>query len=413
MLNSAPKEKEWISWLWVTLWSLIIFVTIPMARAIQKFVEENWGRQLFEYGVMTAAAVSLAAASLHLWRKRAAARTSYLWLLVVAAVYIWYTIQLRSNPEEAVHFIQYGVLGLLSYRALTHRTRDLTIYFSAAFIGGAIGVLDEAIQWATPQRYWGLRDIWINFFGAALMQVAIAKGLRPAIISNSFTAAGVKKMCRVLALGLLLLGLSLLNTPSRIAGYASRIPFLKFLIANESVMLEYGYLYEDAEIGRFRSRFAPNQLRETDARRGIEAAKILDAYRDDQQYFEFLKIYTPITDPFLHEARVHLFRRDRYLSKALENTRNPETYRFQVTVAHRENQIMEKYFSNTLRHSSYVLPPDQLAFLEKEQIRDYNYESAVSVDLVTSVREEQIAAGLILLLFGILAAKRFLLSGKK
>ena len=44
MLQGPPKEKQWVSWLFVIIWSLIIFVTIPVARAIQNFVAQQWSR---------------------------------------------------------------------------------------------------------------------------------------------------------------------------------------------------------------------------------------------------------------------------------------------------------------------------------------------------------------------------------
>jgi len=402
MLNSPPKEQEWRSWLWVAIWSLVIFVTIPLARTIQTFVDAHWGRPLFGHLVIAITVLSGGTAAVHLFRLRVTTRANYFWLVSVAAIYIWYTIQLRDNPEEAVHFVQYGLLGLLTYRALTHRVRDYSIYFTAAVIGGMVGILDEAIQWLTPKRYWALRDIWLNFFGAALMQVAIARGLRPAIISAPLASVNVRTFCRLLALGLVLLTASLLNTPSRIAWYAERIPFLEFLKNNDSVMLEYGHLYVDPQIGRFRSRLSPPEFRRADAEHGKQAAQILDQFREDAQYKEFLRQFTPANDPFLHEARVHLFRRDRYLNKALENKDNPETYRYQITVAYRENQIMEKYFPNTLSHSSYVLHTERLALLQQNYLRDHTYDSAVSKDLVTRVREGQIASAMVLVILGLL-----------
>ena len=73
----------------------------------------------------------------------------------IATVFIVYTIQLRGNPEEAVHFVQYGVLGILVYRALTHRITDYGIYFVALLLTITVGILDEALQWLTPESCMG------------------------------------------------------------------------------------------------------------------------------------------------------------------------------------------------------------------------------------------------------------------
>ncbi|NIO43226.1 MAG: hypothetical protein GTO41_25580, partial [Burkholderiales bacterium] len=51
---------------------------------------------------------------------------------------------------------------------------------------------------------------------------------------------------------------------------------------SRSMMAEYGYLYEDDDIGRFRSRFTPDQLEDLDHLRGMELAGILDEYISDR-----------------------------------------------------------------------------------------------------------------------------------
>jgi uncharacterized membrane protein len=183
MLEGPPREKQCLSWLYVVIWTLIIFVNIPLARTFQRFVAHYWGRDLFTYAVLSAIVIALIVALLYVIRHRSTFLGSYLWLLVIATIFIAYTIELgKKNPEESIHFIQYGVLGVFVYRALTHQFQDFRIYFAAATICAVIGTSDEIIQWITPDRYWDLRDIWINFFGASLIQIAIAKGLKPKFI---------------------------------------------------------------------------------------------------------------------------------------------------------------------------------------------------------------------------------------
>ncbi len=377
-----------------------IFVLIPLARTIQEVVSERWGRASFAYLTVAAVAVAVGLAVRQLGRQQ---RTpaSYVWLAAVGIVFCAYTYSLRQAPEEAVHFVQYGVLGLLGYRALSHRIRDWTIYPTAAMIGGVVGVLDELVQWVTPGRYWGLQDIWIDFLGTALALVGIARGIRPAIISRPASALGVRWLCRAGIAFAVVLGATLLNTPPRIGWYAERFPSLAFLKTNESVMLEYGHRFEDPETGPFRSRFSPEELRRVDRERGAEAAAVLDRFRDHSRYLEFLQTFTPVSDPFLHEARVHLFRRDRHLEWAADAGTALYEPRIHFAVAFRENRIMEKYFPNTLRHSSYVLEPEQLVFLEQSRLSDSELparevESRVGRRLVTKLSEAQVG-GLLLL----------------
>ena len=175
-------------------------------------------------------------------------------------------------------------------------------------------------------------------------------------------------------------------------------------------MFEYGHLYDDPETGLFRSRLSSEELWRIDLDRGLEAAGILDRFRDKSAYRPFLRKYSPITDPFLHEARVHLFRRDTYLLNSEKHADDHNKYRTHLTVAYRENQILEKHFKNTLQHSSYVLPPDQVFVLEQNLLADFQYESPVSRDLVTGIREWQVIGGLLLALLGLAVVDFVILS---
>ena len=401
MLKSLPRGKEWMSWLYVAIWSLVIFLTIPVARVLQKSVVQWSGRETFTYVVLVGILIAFGSSIFYLRRLRAASRSSYFWLFATAAVFVGYTIYLRNAPEEAVHFLQYGLLGILTYRALAHRFHDVSIYFAAAIICGIIGMLDEIIQWLTPARYWALHDAWMDFVAGSLAQIGIAKGLTPLIIRGMPSRRNLQVLCRLCMPAVALLGFSLLNTPELIGWYADRIPGLGFLKRNDSVMAEYGYLYIDPDVGSFRSRFSPFELRQNDRKRAKEAAEILDRYQNRDEYKEFLKIYTPVSDPFVHEARVHLFRRDHYFRLPQDFKRKQKVYSTYLTIAFRENQIMEKFFRNTLHHSAYVWPAEKLALAKNYLIHDKEYDSRVSKNLITRVSKGQVGSFLILLIIGL------------
>lgn len=333
--------------------------------------------------------------------RRTTAYRNYLWLAAVAGIYVWCVLKLSVVPIEALHFVQYGLLGILAYRALSHGVRDVTIYFAAAMICGMVGVVDEFIQWIVPGRFWTWHDIWINFLSGLLVQAAIALGIEPPIISSLPGPASIQRLSRVAMAGLMLLGATMLNTPENIAWYADRIPFLSFLKKNDTVMIEYGFLYQDTETGFFQSRFAPEKLRQIDLARGEEAAQILDRHRDRVGYRLFLKQYTPITDPFVHEARVHLFRRDMHFDMAKGQSKDPKKFAWHCTVAYCENQIMEKYFPTTLSHSNYGWSADKIASLKKARIIGHVYESRVSRNLFTRFSARQVFVSLVCVLAGL------------
>ena len=119
---------------------------------------------------------------------------------------------------------------------------------------------------------------------------------------------------------------------------------------------------------------------------------MLDRARDPADYAAFLERHTPVTDPFLHEARVHLFRRDRALARARDEPERAAEHR---AVARGEQRILESYFPRTLASSGYGLDAETRARLEAAAA-PHAFESAVSAELVTRVDERSVALALAL-----------------
>ena len=411
MLERPPREREWLSWLYVALWTLLIFLTIPFARDLIDYVDNEWGPKALTYGggvIMVFAAI----ATLVVVAKRPHMKlVNYASLLGVAGLFAYLIILLGVHkPEEAFHYLEYGLLSLLIYRAFTHRIRDYSIYIAVVIVGTIVGMLDESIQWITPHRYFDFSDIWLNFSALALVQLALVTGIRPKLITGWPDAASLRRLCNLGALTIALLALCGLNTPDRMAWYAERIPLLGFMQENRGVMAEYGYLHEDAEVGLFRSRLTIEELLRSAEERAAEGARILDQYWDRKQYWAFLRIYNSTKDPFLHEARVHLFRRNIHVQRG-DDAEDEETRREKHTVAYWENRILEKYFGPLLQASSYVWSAEVKAKVEAATDRGSTYESPVSRRLITKVNQQQflwfsIGAFLGLILLGQYFGKR-------
>ena len=390
MFERPPREREFLSWAYVVLWSGLIFVTVPFVRSGSDYVRSRWGGETFTYGV-TAIVILVAGAGVALLLKRRQSSVAgYAWLLGIAGLVIYLTFGLRAgSPEEAVHFLQYGMLSLLLYRAFTHRVRDYSIYAAATIAGTVLGMVDETVQWLTPGRHFGVRDIWLNFTAVALVQAALAAGVRPKIVSGWPDRASLRRLCRLGVVAVAYLGLCLLNTPDRIAWYTARLPMLGFIDADHSIMVEYGYLHGDAATALFRSRFTADELRRQARDRAEEGAAILGRYRDQAQYGEFLGIYTPVTDPFLHEAKVHLYSRDINLEWARSNAQADERRR-QFTKAYRANRILEDYFGELVHASGYAWPAELEAEIREKVDSDWVYNSKVSQDLITTFSRRQV-----------------------
>jgi hypothetical protein len=346
----SPR-KAFFAWLWVALCILAIFLVVPLARTIQKFVTARWGRALFAYGVLTATAVAfLAIISYLVFRLKIRSPSNYAWLAAVAGLYIYFTLQLWRAPEEAVHFLEYGLLGFFLFRALSHSIRDKSIYLTAFFIGSLTGIFDEILQWAMPGRYFDFRDAGLNALATGLFQIALWKGIKPKIISQRMTPRSVRRISLLVAANILLLGLCASNTPHRVSAYSSRIPGLSFLVKEEP-MYEFTQKHIDPDIGVFYSRLSVEGLEKEDSQSSDHWANILREWKE-RDYALFLREHHPLLHPFLYEMRIHIFRRDRKLAEAAKS-KDGKSRREALFIAAKENLILEKYFGRTLEKSTY------------------------------------------------------------
>lgn len=386
MLDAPPKESEALSWIYVVTGALVIYCTIPVARTLREVVRENFGLKYFLYVtvVLVILAGFVAFRNLH---KRGLPLSAKLSLITIFAAFLIYIYELRDIPEEAIHVAEYGILGLLVYRALTHRIRDFSIYIVATLLVGMIGIADEYIQWLIPSRYFDLRDIRTNFIAGALAQLAIVAGLRPKMISGFPGSKSWSRVCYFSAAAMLLMALGFMNTPLRIAWYATKVPMMSYLMNSKSMMVEYGYIYDDPDIGIFRSRFSMDQLRQLDQERGVEVAKILDHYIRGEGYNNFQSIYSVIRDAYAHEAGVHLFRREFHIDRAREKTdKQAEHY----AIAYYEDQFLERYFPGALRNSKHNWSQKVKEEVSKNALKMDHYESSVSKGVITRMSEYQI-----------------------
>ncbi|MGA1531361.1 MAG: VanZ family protein, partial [Kiritimatiellia bacterium] len=223
-----PRESEAASWWWAGLWLFSIYISIPLARTVQQVVDGAGLRAAFLW--ITFLFFFLGSG----WVIKALMRREIiltpvrgLILVAILGTFSSLTWSLRTNPEEAFHFVQYGVLGILIFRALSHRLTDPSIYLAAAAIGSIGGILDEMIQWITPRRYFDYRDIGINALAGTLIQTALAFGIKPARIRGTFNPAGLRIFLKATAICMSLLLVCLINTPRIKHAYTRFLPVMQ------------------------------------------------------------------------------------------------------------------------------------------------------------------------------------------
>ena len=399
MLDRPPRESRTRSWWWVALVTALLYVGIFVARHLQHFVEVRFGRAAFLVIVAAALVVIAVPAFISALRRW----SSFLWLVCIGAAYAWGVWRLRHLPVEALHFVEYGVLGIFLFRAFSHDIRDPIVYAAAALAGALIGTVDEIIQYLAPRRVFEFRDIQLNAVAGGLMQLAIALGIRPAFIRPPVSARSIRIVCRLAMAWAALLSLCFLNTLKRQSWMASNVPPLAFMGGLNDLMVDYGHLHEGPPGVTFYSRLTLAQLQSVDAEFSSQNAALLDRFQGDAGYSDFGYAVSQFSNPFVSEARVRLFRRDKYAAEAVQLRDDPERALRAATIAFRENQLAEKLYPHTLARSQYVLRADWRAIVERLADTSSPYRSPVSSQLFTAFNEFQIQAFLALVMLVALA----------
>ncbi|HYN08329.1 MAG TPA: VanZ family protein [Vicinamibacterales bacterium] len=271
--------------------NLIVFGAVALAGAAAVFRIRY--RRLFRYSAIAAA-------------------------FLAGAIYAW----ANALPGvERFHFIEYGLVTFLFYRAALPRAAasagslpaDLSLVVVPTIAALIVGTADEWVQWFVPRRYGEVRDIFLNAaaIGCGLLFSFGAEppeGLRSRPTRRSLSLMTSLAAAAVLALGAFLWSVHL------------------------------GYLVEDDEIGAFRSRHTSPQLLASSADRaarwgGGPPPDAGTVTREDQ---------------YLTEGIWHVqARNEAWASQAIE-------------AAWHENRILEKYFAPVLR-AGHAWPAAQRA----------------------------------------------------
>lgn len=166
MITSASAHFNifYRSNLWALIWVYIalIYLTLPLMRNLLRWLRANVGADGLSLGLnvlLAAGAIALLMLAL-----RHGSRT----LLLIATPLLVMGVLAYHLPvaEERIHFLQYGLLGLLVVK--TTRTRSLAQLLAMAVFVVAIGCGDELIQWWLPNRVGDWRDVGINALAGSL-----------------------------------------------------------------------------------------------------------------------------------------------------------------------------------------------------------------------------------------------------
>jgi hypothetical protein len=402
----SVKLRSVNPWLAVAVWVGLIYASIPIVRNLREKLVEIIPARAIGYTVMAVVVVVVVAALAHLRRSRARVGGSDVaWLTGVSVVVLFWTSRLMGAPEEAVHFLEYGGLGVLLYRAWDNHVSDWTVFIAATLAGALVGTVDEIIQWLVPNRYFDFRDIFLNLGAVALAQVVVWRmTTRP---TAPVSRPSLRILCRLAAALVLLLTFCLAATPQRLIRVAELLPMPGRIASGADAICEYGYRHAVDRRTSFRSRLAREQLAHQDRIRAVEVAGVLEATRGTESLSH--PVVSPLEDPFGYEIRIHLFSRNRNFNRARDTTPGSPDHRRFMTAAWRENLILERFFGQTLELSAYAWRARRKTEVEAAQDPDEVFVSRVGAHLITRVREGRLRA-LMLALFTTLVACDLLLA---
>jgi hypothetical protein len=215
-------------WLLVTVYSAIIFLTLSYARTLSSFMETRYGKDIFsQITTLTLLAAGISVFVYFLTRKTHLLARLIVFALI-AAVYGFilnldfrnavcaylHTLGLNTHflesldiypivAAEKIHFLEYGLLGLLLCKTLSYQIKDKSAYLVALVIVYLVGMTDETLQWALPNRVGEYRDIWINVVSGGLTILAVWLVIRPRVFQRPFQWVSLRPLCYTLAVALL------------------------------------------------------------------------------------------------------------------------------------------------------------------------------------------------------------------
>ena len=175
-LFSSKRERR--LWLWVLAVMVAIYATLGLAQRLAETLRE---RGLLDISIglfllcMFLVAVTVITQGLKVRPGGAEVAVG----VGVAAAYLLVFTRM-TVPTERSHLIEYGVVGVLVYEALTERKsqgrRVPLPPVLAVLVTVALGALDEGIQWLLPNRVFDPVDILFNTL-AGTMAVAASAAL--------------------------------------------------------------------------------------------------------------------------------------------------------------------------------------------------------------------------------------------
>ena len=169
---SSDRERR--LWIWTLVVVVAIYSTLGLATTLAATLHDNG---LLGVGCFILGCLLVLATVVTQGLTTRPGRTEIAVALGVAAAYLLVFVRM-AVPTERSHLVEYGVVAVFVYEALTERAsqgRRVPAPAVLAFVGTSlIGVIDECIQFVLPGRVFEWTDMLFNVLAASMAVAASA-----------------------------------------------------------------------------------------------------------------------------------------------------------------------------------------------------------------------------------------------
>jgi len=311
-MSSRFTGKDYVLWSIIVVYTGIIYATLSIVSKIRKFLVEKYGDTVFDhiYWLFVVIGIGLLFFCFSKYRgKQLLVKLAI--FAVFAGIYAYY-LSGMTFAIERIHFLEYGLMGVLIYIAFTRHIQHWISVILSLHLVYWIGLGDEAIQGILPSRVGEIRDSVINLFsgvlgimfGWFLTEASRIMGeLKPAIIKTALIFFGLTTIFTAL--------------------------FLYYIHG-------FGNCVENMHIGRMYTSFSADVLKRINAHPSEVTKRELAIFEN--------------------EALRHLFQREFYFTNDFKAS-NGSYYRAYINCVF-ENRILHSYYKRFMdEHAEDVTGP--------------------------------------------------------
>lgn len=147
---------------------LCILISLPLTPVLWKTMLDMAGPMLNSIGYATLIAALLCVVAYIAYSRRRLGAIDVCLLLLFAFIYFYAMTNLNRFPAERLHFLEYGFLAFLFYRAFRHDFSEASSFALGFLCASVFGLVDETVQHFLPNRVFEIRDVATNILASAL-----------------------------------------------------------------------------------------------------------------------------------------------------------------------------------------------------------------------------------------------------